>query len=150
VQTLSQRLHIDRKIVPIARVVLTVLSTDVLTSSLQVELALEVLEPEDLSTFLVQLAERGGLHADALQTAIRQLEDSVQYSDPEDLQAIEARLAGADHEHVRRLGLAALVAATREQGWTQERVERLNAYRADGSMLVASSAQFTFPVAEVD
>jgi hypothetical protein len=34
------------------------------------------------------------------------------------------------------------------RGWTEERLARLHAYRADRSPLVAAAAQFTFPPGE--
>ena len=35
-------------------------------------------------------------------------------------------------------------------GWTPERLELLRVYREDASVLVASTAQFTFPAAELN
>jgi hypothetical protein len=148
VQELSRRLSWDLHLTPVALRVLEVLAADALTSGLQVELAVEALGPEELSSFLARLASGGGLHADALGVAAQKLEGSVRYAEPEDLQRLEANLGTSEHEHLRRLGLAALVAAAGNQGWTEDKVERLNAYRADVSLLVASAARFTFPVSE--
>lgn len=147
VYVLAGRLASSRGIVPLARNVLDVLQSDLLTSTCQVRLALEVLAPTELFIFLEQLAGSGGLHADAIGAAIEVLGNPshVRYSAPADLDTLEKELSGSEAEGVRRIALAALQQAAERGGWTDERVERLQAYRTDTSPLVAAAGQFTFP-----
>jgi hypothetical protein len=56
-------------------------------------------------------------------------------------------LAAHPDERLRRLAYAILRVSVTfpPQGWTPERLERLQKYRQDSSPLVAGVAQFTFP-----
>ena len=61
------------------------------------------------------------------------------------------RLLFPGNELARRLALEALIlGAEANGGWTSERMKRLQTFRLDGSILVASAAQFTLPEQERD
>lgn len=134
---------------PTVEAVLDALSPDPALAGLCAELAVSALPARTLPAWLVQQVET--LHGGALQRAVAGLERAWRLS-PEELEEIEAALAPAGDERLRRLALAALRAATgtKRLGWTAERLARLRAYRADQSPLVAEAAQFTFPPNEAD
>jgi hypothetical protein len=121
-----------------------------MTASLRVELAIGGLPWSDLAGFLEGLAACGELHADALSVAAAALRSWLPRPDRADLERLEARLAGSADERLRRLALAALVAQAELPGaWNETRLQRLRAYRADRSPLVAAAAQFTLPIDEI-
>ncbi len=150
VYVLLGRLSSSRGTVSLARKILDVLQSDLMTATCQVRLALEVLAPTELLALLERLGANGGLHADSLYAGMEALSNPshVQYSTPVGLDTLEGELNSSENEQIRRLALAALQQAAEHGGWTSERLARLNAYRTDGSPLVAAAAQFTFPVAE--
>jgi hypothetical protein len=135
------------RLLAVARAVLAALAEDALTVCLRVELAAVSLPAGELAEWL---AGAGPLHADALAAAAAALPAVAARAEPSDLEALEATLGGSADERLRRLGLAALTAsARRPHGWSEARLGRLRAYRADRSPLVAGAAQFTLPPEEV-
>jgi hypothetical protein len=150
VYVLLGELSSSRGTVPLARRILDVLQSDLMTATCQVRLALEVLAPEELRALLEKLGADGGLHADSLCAGMEALSNPshVQYSTPAALDTLEGELSRSGNEQIRRLALAALQQAAEHGGWTSERLARLNAYRTDMSPLVAAAAQFTFPATE--
>jgi len=64
----------------------------------------------------------------------------------EDLAGLETTLAATADPGLRRIALAALVAESWDaNGWTDPRLTRLDAFRADPAPLVAAAARFVFP-----
>lgn len=135
------------RLLPLARAVLRVLATDPLTSSLRVQLAVAVLPWAELPKLLADMARSEELHADALHAAATAIVTADRPDErPEEL---ETALAEKRDERLRRLALAALVAAARRPpGWSEERLARLRLYQADRSPLVAEPAQFVLPPEE--
>jgi hypothetical protein len=129
---------------PTVEAVLAALSPDPVLAGLCAELAAASLPAASLPTWFVQAVDT--LHAGSLPRAIAALE-APRGLRPEELEAIEAALALAGDERLRRLALAALraQAGSLRLGWTAARLARLEAFRADTSPLVAEAAQFTFP-----
>lgn len=133
-----------------AGAIIASLASDPLTTSLQIRLAVPALDSGALATFFRELVTAERLHAEALMTAVRVLERAGTYRDNTELEQLETQLAGSPEAPLRRLALAALVAQTHPpQGWTPERVARLEQYRNDPAPLVAAAAQFTFPPLDV-
>jgi hypothetical protein len=133
------------RLLPFVRAVLPALAADPLTVCLRVALAGQ-LPVGELAAFLVRIAP--GLHADAVGRAEGALHQAR--LEAEELEKLEAALSGSADERLRRLALAALVAAAGGAGgWTDDRLERLRAFRADGAPLVAEAAAFTLPAEEV-
>ena len=88
---------------------------------------------------------RPNLHPEALWRAVEVLETRGP-RELAGLAVLEAAMAGSADERLRRLALAALRGqAEVAQGWTNARLVRLEAFRADPAPLVAGAAQFTFP-----
>ncbi len=139
------------RLLPVARAILAALSTDRLTSSLQVRLAARALPWDEIGALLLRLAEAGDLHSDALSAACAALIAAARRPDAAaGLAALEERFGASPDRYVRRLGLAALVGLARSaRGWDADRMARLNAYRADPAALVAAAAQFTLPAEEL-
>jgi hypothetical protein len=131
-------------------VVLGVLASDRLCSTWQARLALHGLAGDELATCLERLVPE--LHAEALMAVASDLESdsslSLEAAGDDDWRRCEARLAAHADERLRRLALAALVRQSqRLPGWTELLRSRLDDYRADRSVLVASAAAFRFPTA---
>jgi hypothetical protein len=147
VRTLQAHLGWDRgRLLSAARAVLTVLADDPLTAGLRAELAAAALPWKELADLLTRLAAKGELHADALAAAAQALTVAAGRLGPPDLESLEAALASAADERLRRLALAVLVAGAQPpRGWSEARLERLRAFRADPAPLVAAVAQFTLP-----
>src|SRR5262249_5644948 len=138
-----------RRLLPVARLVLTALSRDPLTAALRAELATAVLPWRELTDVFERMAGAGELHADALSACVVGLGCWVGRTDNADLVELEGELSGKSDERLRRLALAALTAqASLSEGWSAARLDRLRGYRADPSPLVAAAAQFTLPAEE--
>jgi hypothetical protein len=101
---------------------------------------------------LARFAAADLLHPDALAVALSAVTGSgAAAADPDDLRQLEAALAAAGDERLRRLALAALIAQChRPHGWNAERLQRLRSYRLDPAPLVAAAAEFTLPAAELE
>ncbi|MHB8624839.1 MAG: hypothetical protein ACYDBJ_00625 [Aggregatilineales bacterium] len=125
------------------RAVLNVLASDPATATRRVELALSALPWSEAADIVEQMAEVHELHADALSIAEYGINPSTRYL--ADIEQMEARFVTSTDRYVRRLALAALIAAASAYGWTDERLARLEIYRADVAPLIAEAAQFTFP-----
>ncbi|MFB9994765.1 hypothetical protein ACFFLM_22685 [Deinococcus oregonensis] len=137
------------KAAPIVEAVLDALAADPLTLHLQVRLAVATLDWPGLAARLLRWAENGQLHPEALMDAVNAVLGAGRRTDLSQIHLLEGLLAGGPPE-TRRIALAALIVAAQAPGtWTTERLERLRAYRADPSVLVASAAQFTLPAAEL-
>jgi hypothetical protein len=145
VQPLTAAVPRDRtRLAPAARAVLDALAADPLTGALRVALAMASLSGSDLITCLETLAADDSLHAEALRVAAEAVASTVSRPGGSDVDGLEVTL-GAHHDaHVRRIGLAALVACANVLGWDADRLARLRTYRGDPSPLVAAAAQFTF------
>jgi hypothetical protein len=135
-----------RRLGAVSRAVLDALRVDPLTAGLRVQLEAVALSWQEWAVALRRAAESGELNADVLTTAIVALNGWYTRTDRADLAHLEAALAGDSDDRCRRLALAALVVQARlPGGWNEERLGRLETYRADRSPLVAAAAQFTFP-----
>lgn len=132
---------------PTVEAVLHALSPDPALAGLCAELAASALPAAALPAWFGQAV--GTLHTGSLPRAVASLE-APRGLRPEEVEAVEAALAPAGDERLRRLALAALraQAGSLRLGWTTERLARLEAFRADPSPLVAEAAQFTFPPGE--
>ena len=134
------------RILPAVRATLAALAADPLTAILAARLATLALPWPELASWLTGAATTGLLHADTLAAAQQSLAEAVRRSDANTLSTLEQALGASDNAHLRRLGVAALVAgAADSNGWTDERLARLANYHADPAPLVAAAAQFTFP-----
>ena len=152
VNALIRKMNDNRAaLLPTARAVLDALQSDPLTTQLQVRLALQSLPGMEVADLLQQMAASRALHADALHTVLSALGLLISGRRDAMLADLEAALAPSDDRYLRRLALAALVAqAGGPTGWTDERLARLNQYRADPAALVGEAAQFTFPAKETE
>lgn len=150
VTSLVSHLAVNRaRLLPTARALLEVLQSDPLTSELRVCLALNALPTDDLIALLLRMATTRELHADALGAFKAMLGYTASGRPDLNLTQMEQALSASDDRYVRRLALAALIAdANGATGWTDEHLQRLQAYRADPAPLVAEAAQFTFPPGE--
>jgi hypothetical protein len=85
------------------------------------------------------------LHAEALTAAAEAIVSATRPD--ESPQELEPR-DGQRDERLRRLALAALIAARTSTWLGRERLARLRLFQADRSPLVAEAAQFVFPPEE--
>lgn len=134
------------RLVAVVRLILEMLARDPKTASLQVQGALRYLPPAEVPGFLERLVQDGCFHADALASAMNTVNNDLYRLSLEQLQTLEAALASSENDHLRRLALAVLQLEARKQNndWSDAMRERLRAYRADRSLLVAAAAEFTF------
>ncbi|MEZ0362231.1 HEAT repeat domain-containing protein [Mycobacterium sp. pUA109] len=132
---------------PIAHAILGVLADDPMAVHLRLQLAGQVLAWHQFAGLLDDLAASGEWHADAVAAGIAAVGSWTRRSDRADLEALETRLASHADDRMRRLALAALVAAAAlPGGWSAARLDRLRGYRRDHAPLVAAAAQFTLPL----
>lgn len=144
IQTLYQRLYWQRsQLLPSIRAVISKLSQDPITLTLQIKLAVPTLPWSELSEFFQQNIQQ--MHGEALFTAVSEIEAATRRSDISQIEQFETALATNNDERLRRLALAALVTIARSLGWNDDRIQRLQIYQNDPSNLVASAAQFIFP-----
>lgn len=128
------------------RAALAVLASDRLTLNLQISLAIQLLNVDELAEFFNQLIAKGELHAEGLVTATSGISQLARRIELAELERLELLLANGQDERLRRLAVAVLVAETQPpNGWDGARLSRLQVYQTDTSILVASAAQFTFP-----
>lgn len=123
--------------------IVDVLKEDVLTSHLQATLVLLGLEWEAVVTTFLRLEGNGGLTYQALQ-AIQNYFTARVSRDEQGASAAETVLGASPIPAVRHIGLLLLSAIGDRHGWTEERIAKLETYRRDNSILVASAAHFTF------
>jgi hypothetical protein len=136
-------LNFDRRhLLPTTRAILTAVSEDQLTITLRIGIIVLGLPWEEVTQELVELTD--SLHADALGRAQSAIQQAIRRPDA-NLFSLEMTLSSSNDERLRRLALAALIAQSKQvNGWSDERISRLQAYREDTSPLVAEAAQFTF------
>ncbi|VEP18984.1 conserved hypothetical protein [Hyella patelloides LEGE 07179] len=148
---LQNRLHwYGREFLPLLRAILSVMAIDPLTASLRIQLAIASLPWKEVGQFLIELSNKGELHADALTTAINAIATVNRRGDLVNIDELETILNNSEDEKLRRIALSALIAqANTILGWNQARIDRLLSYRQDNSILVAAAAQFTFPPNEI-
>jgi hypothetical protein len=128
----------------LGRRVLATLANDPLTRTLQVELAVAILEVRELVDFLGQFARE----PETLPIALPALVYLSRFTS-EEIRELESLLARSRSATLRRLALGILTTSSDDaHGWTEERLTRLRAFRTDRSPLVAEAAQFTFPDTE--
>ena len=138
----------EAKVVPVVEAVLSALSADPLTLLLQVDLTVATLDWKAVGERLRGWAQRGELHAEALMGGAAALRGARHRPDVQNVEQLEGVLADGN-DQARRLALEVLIlAAEVVGGWTPERLQRLQMFRADPSILVASAAQFTLPEQE--
>ncbi len=154
-----------KRLLPAVRAVLSALETDIHTTRLRAELAIAGLPWPDVSAYFMGLAATNALDAETLMASVRAIESSIaprfssvlaaflagstmesdarRHAAQEGLSELEALLGASGDERLRRLALAAIVAqANGTFGWTDTLRARVEAYRSDPSVLVASAAQF--------
>ncbi len=135
-----------RRLVPVARGVLNALALDPLTAVPCVGVAITALPWQELARAFEAMAGADRLGPDVLAACVATMNTRTEGVD---LAQLELALASHPEEGLRRLALAALVVrASLPQGWNEDCLRRLRAYRQDRSPLVAAAAQFTFPTDE--
>lgn len=139
-----------RQLLPVVRAIIAALAVDPLTITLRIELAFVALPWEEVAAVLEEAATTSILHADALHQACSMpglvigRYGTIGRPDSREMGRLEALLVANQDERLRRIALAVLIAQAEEShGWSAEQRARLEAYRADPSILVAAAAQFT-------
>jgi hypothetical protein len=148
---LQQTLALSRyQLIPVVRAIIVALAADPLTVGLRIQLAIVSLPWDEIATMLAEAAAAGILHADALQQTCTMLGTVIGgygqagRPDSKEMVILEKKLATSQDERLRRIALAALITHAEEsKGWNSELRARLESYRADPSILVATAAQFT-------
>lgn len=133
-----------QQILPTARAVIEIMTSDLLTTCLQVKLAVYALPWDELATFFQQLAVSEKMHPQALLTASSEITIAQQRNDAHELVQLEEILAPSEDDKLRYIALTALITQSQVLGWNSERISRLYAFRNDASIMVAEKAQFTF------
>ncbi len=134
---------------PVVRASLEALQKDRLTICQRLRLACKTLPFSELIDYIRQASESDDLHAEALIQTVRSIEGASRRADVDQLILVETAFVDDPSELLRRVALAALSAQAASCGWTEERLERLEQFRKDKSVLVAEAAQFTLPSAEL-
>ncbi len=116
----------------------------------QIRIAAAISPWSKFHEFLKELDNEGQLNGDTLPAANFSFSSLDYRSDSKELEQLERRLACDRSENLRRIGLAALATlGSSASGWTSVRLDRLNQYRADSSLMVSSAATFTLPAVEL-
>ncbi len=133
----------------VTRAVLRTLWCDPLTTGHQVRIAFGGLPATDFARFLRSVEHANRLHYGAVQEAVNMCASSANRFTPVEMDQIERVMFNKKSDGLRRIGLALLHAlGASASGWTPERLARLNSYRKDTSLFVASVAEFTLPGTE--
>jgi hypothetical protein len=142
-EVLGTHLHWQReRAQDLTRATLRALEPDGITATLRAVLSLEGLPWSEAAAALKQLEAAGQLHPESLMRAVATV-GTVQRTDRAQLSTLERDLRDDPSPNLRRIALAALLSTGRK--WTATRLERLDAYRRDPSLLVAAAAQFHDP-----
>lgn len=128
----------------LARAVLGVLANDPLALAPRIEFASHVLDVRELVALFEELHATGRLHVDAVNAALAAVDRCVHPS------TIEERLQSSPAPLLRRIAFQAFLVLGWGRGWTRERRARLEVYRADPDVLVASAAAWIFPPPKKD
>lgn len=149
VEHLEAALRTSRsKLIPATYATITALEPDLLTLTLRARLAVASMPWSELALWIKELDEKHYLHADMIAEIGNRLCSSSR-TDIDELAEFEADLAAADSINLRRIALYALVAQSgASRGWTEGRLQRLEAFRNDDSAFIAEVAQFTLPAEE--
>lgn len=131
------------RLVEVRSAVLASVEADPALVSLQIGLAAARLAAEPFSQWVLKLIGTSRWHAGTQLTALGALTESGQSA--EYLEQAETVWASALDPSARWLALRILVRVAAEQGWSEERRERLRRYREDVSPAVADEASLTFP-----
>jgi hypothetical protein len=141
-----------RQLLPAIRAILDTLATDPVTIKLRIDLAIALLPWDEIAALLEMAVTREELHAGALNQVCNKLHTIIdrytrtRRSDVKNMLYLEKRLSASHDERLRRIALAALITQSNlPEGWNEEQRARLQIYRADPSVLVRATAQFTFP-----
>lgn len=139
----------DERLRPIIRAVMDVLATSPVTTLLRLQLAISSFPVAELLAFFVDLVAKNELHAKALTQACEYIDRGFTRFDLSELEHLEKTLAASEDERLRYLALALLLEQAQRAGsWSEAYLARLQQYRADRSLMVATEAQFTFPKEE--
>lgn len=124
----------------VAKGILAALQSDPLLSVQYVTLGARMWDYDDLVKAIETLAKKDLLFHEVMDAAFGAIRSSVHVS------LVEEKLRKHSDWRVRRLALAALVqSASPQNGWTNERRERLITYQKDKAPGVAGPALFIFP-----
>lgn len=124
----------------LAESIVTMFARDPLATVHYVRFAGSVFDWKRLAAVLEDLGARDFLHSDAMMAAYEAVARCVHPA------SLEARFAKHPNPRLRRLGVEALKhASAPKDGWSKERREKLENYRADRAPLVAAAAVYVFP-----
>ena len=153
--TLSYQITSRRHFADVTRAILDELGRDPLTFGAAIPFAYAGLSESDWADWIEGGLQSGALHADALHAASEVLSD--EYNPARANRAVGSdetllrRWRASESPELRRLALADLVGAAQSgDGWSDERLQTLEQFRQDESLLVAAAAQWTFPGDEAD
>lgn len=126
-----------------ARAFLQALELDPITASLRALIAVNALPWSDVAAYLTRLSQQQPLHPECSMGVVSQM-PTLSREDTRQLADLELPLRDQADEGLRRIALEALLCAPLE--WDAARLERLEHYRRDQSVLVAAAAQFFEPI----
>lgn len=153
--TLSYQVTARRHFSDVTHAILTQLARDPLTTQAAIPFAYAGLSESEWGDWIENALRSGALHADALHAASDILSDEYNAARANRTvnsdESLLARWQSSDAPELRRLALADLVGAAQSgEGWTDERLAKLEKFRDDESLLVAAAAQWIFPGAEAE
>ncbi len=132
--------YAPKHVAKVGKALAAAMAADPLLTPQRVTLAGSFLGYSELAALFLELSDKRLLHFDTMTAALGAIARCVHPSQ------LEASLGDHADARVRRLGLAALSAASRpKRGWSQQRRARLQHYAADPDPLVAGAAAFVFP-----
>lgn len=129
----------------VANALLARLAKDPLSVVLYVEFAGAVMDALRLAKLFERLDQRELLHCDAMTAAFQAIDRCVSPEALETKLLAHAATDAHDRPLLRRLALHALVAESKARGWSRDRKARLEMYRGDAALSVASAATYIFP-----
>ena len=148
--TLSYQITSRRHFADVTRAILDELKRDPLTFNAAIGFAFAGLSESEWAEWIENALNNGTLHADALGTTIAVLSDEYNLARANRAiggdESLLQRWQNVEAPELRRLALADLVGnAQSGDGWSDQRLQTLEAFRADEAPLVAAAAQWTFP-----
>jgi len=113
--------------------------------SQSLRVALAVLQPTNVEKIIESIDNAGLLHPGTVDVNLNSWNKTVASFTQQDIADLESKLRLSERAGIRRLGLALLIEAADQNGWSRERREVLNEYCNDADLWVSEAAGLIEP-----
>ena len=121
-----------------------------LLPSQALRLAIALLPPLNILTFIDKINNAGILHPGAVESNLTTWNKTVKTYSQQDIALLETKLRSSQSTGLRRLGFGLLIELSNQHGWTKERCEHLDEYCADIELWISEAAGLIEPPQSLD